>query len=44
MIKGKRIGDVNLKVVTPAKSTQKAVGVPLGKFYIPEKTDFAHQN
>lgn len=43
MIKGKKIGDINLKVTMPLKTTQKAVGVPLGKFYIPEKTQISQQ-
>lgn len=42
MIKGKKIGEINLKVSAPVKSMQKAVGVPLGKFYMPEKTKVIH--
>lgn len=42
MIIGKRIGEVNVKVNVPAKNSQKQVGVPLGKFYLPEKIKFEH--
>lgn len=35
MIKGKKIGDVNVKVAAPQKGTQKDVGIAVGKLFLP---------
>lgn len=43
MIKGKKIGDLNVKVTMRAKDSEKAVGVPLGKFYVAEKRQPVHE-